>query len=65
MEALNIVRQQCLPDPIVRRRWIQRLQMATAFMFSYAGELHDLANGRMLEFKFIRIAIERGEYANA
>ena len=65
IEALKIVRERCLPDPAVQRRWIQRLQMATAFMLSYAGGLHDLANGRMLEFKFIRIAIERGQYADA
>jgi hypothetical protein len=57
--ALKIVREECLPDAATRQRWIERLEKATVFMLGYAGDLHDLANGRMLEFKFIRIAIER------
>lgn len=57
--AMKIAYEECLPDPFMRKRWIQRLEMARVFMLSYPGELHSLANGRMLEFKFIRIAIAR------
>jgi hypothetical protein len=65
-KAIKAVYEECLPDASMRRRWIQRLEMARVFMLDYYGELHGLANGRMLEFKFLRIAIERwGENANA
>jgi hypothetical protein len=58
-EAIKAAFDDCLADPDVRRRWIRRLEMGRIFMLDYRGELHRLANGRMLEFKFIRIAIER------
>lgn len=64
-EALKTAREECLANPTVRRRWIQRLQMATVFMLDYSDEPRAKANGRMLEFKFLRIAIERlGPHGN-
>jgi hypothetical protein len=60
-QAIRTVYERCLPDPAIRGRWIQRLKMASVFMLTYQGALESLANGRMLEFKFLRIAIERWE----
>lgn len=57
--AIRIATDRCLQDPEVRKRWIKRLEAARIFMLDYNGVLAPLANGRMLEFKFIRIAIER------
>ena len=64
--AIKVAFDQCLPDPKVRTRWIQRLEMARIFMLDYPGVLQSLANGRMLEFKFDDIALERcgEEYGN-
>lgn len=65
-QAMKTAYEECLPDPATRARWIQRLKMATIFMLDYSGELHGLANGRMLEFRFIQIAINRwGNHGNA
>jgi hypothetical protein len=64
-EAIKAAFDDCLTDPDVRTRWIQRLEMARIFMLDYPGGLRSLANGRMLEFKFIRIAIERWGEKNA
>lgn len=57
--AVKKAREVCLPDARVRKEWIQKLNMARVYMLGYEGELEDLARGRMLEFKFLRIAIER------
>lgn len=57
--ALRAVRTVCLPDLVVRTRWITRLSMARAFMLDYQGNLASQANGRMFEFKMIQIAIQR------
>ena len=57
--AIKIAWEKCLPDPEVRKRWIKRLESARIYMLDYQGVLSPLANGRMLDFKFIRIAIER------
>jgi hypothetical protein len=57
--ALKHVRKKCLPDRNVRRRWISRLNMATIYMRNYQGVYARMANGRMYDFKLIRIAIER------
>lgn len=59
--ALREVREHCLPDPAVRKQWLLKLQMAQTFMLDYTGAWASLANGRMLEFKMMRIAIERWE----
>jgi len=56
-KAIKIAEEKCLPNPRVRKRWIQRLQMARLLMMNYPNNTS--ANGRMLEFKFLRIAIER------
>lgn len=48
--AIKVVYEECLTDPAIRRRWIQRLEMARVFMLDYPGELHALANGRMFDF---------------
>jgi hypothetical protein len=57
--ALRMASEECLPDPKVRERWIRSLNQATAYMLSFDGEPKALANGRMLEFKFLKIALER------
>jgi len=56
-QAIKIAKKRCLPDPAVRERWIRRLQMATVYMLNYPSD--SVANGRMLEFKFLQIAIKR------
>jgi hypothetical protein len=58
-QAIKKAREVCLPDPATRRSWLHKLNSARVYMLSYEGTLSDLARGRMLDFKFIRIAIER------
>jgi hypothetical protein len=57
--AIKIARDKCLPDKDTRLRWIRDIKRATLFMLNYEGELRNLANGRMLEFKFLVLALER------
>lgn len=57
--ALKHAREKCLPKKAVRQRWISRLDMARVFMRNYEGEHARLANGKMYDFKLIRIALER------
>jgi hypothetical protein len=57
--ALNSVVHDCLQDPLVRSRWIRSLRNAIIFMVSFDGEPSTLANGRMVEFKFLIDALER------
>ena len=57
--AIKTAIEVCLPDKTVRKKWIKRLEMARVFMLGFEGEPARIANGRMLEFKFLRIAIER------
>lgn len=65
--AIRKAWEVCLPDGRVREEWLHKLDMARAYMDGYEGELAEKANGRMLEFKFLRIAIERwgAEHGNA
>lgn len=49
----------CLADPKIRDKWIDRLQAAQLAMLGQTGDLYRLARGRMAEFKFLKIAIER------
>jgi hypothetical protein len=58
-QATKAAYEKCLPDPEVRNRWIERLDAARLLMLGYSGALYSLANGRMAEFKFLRIAVER------
>jgi hypothetical protein len=57
--AIRIAQQKCLQDPDVRKQWIKRLNAAMVHMQDYRGQLRNLANGRMAEFNYIRIALER------
>lgn len=57
--ALKVAWERCLPNPDVRKGWIKMIKGAQALMGNYDGALSDLARGRMLEFKFLLIAIER------
>lgn len=57
--AVKVAYDVCLEDDNVRMKWIKRLGSARLFMLGYPGELNSLANGRMAEFKFLRIALER------
>ena len=58
-EALKTAKENCLSDQKVRAGWIQSLNRATLYMLTFDGEPSTLANGRMLEFKFLIIALER------
>jgi hypothetical protein len=66
-QAIRTASTVCLADPETRRAWIEKLESARAYMLGIRGELADLARGRMLEFKFLRIAIQRwgDEHGNA
>lgn len=57
--AIKHAREKCLPSRTVRIKWIRRLAMARIYMLNYEGDLAELANGRMYDFKLIRIALER------
>jgi hypothetical protein len=63
-QAIKMARELCLPDPDTRKKWIRRLEMARVYMLGYEGEPAKKARGRMLEFKFIRIALQRWEDEN-
>lgn len=58
-EAIKAVQEECVPDPQVRKRWIRSLNQAMNYMLSFDDEPSALANGRMLEFKFLILALER------
>ena len=58
-EAISMAEKECLPDPQVRKRWIRSLNRAMSYMLSFDGEPSTIANGRMLEFRFLIIALER------
>src|SRR5262245_55710699 len=58
-KARKIAEQQCLADEQVRSRWIRSISQATRYMLSFDGEPSALANGRMLEFKFLILALKR------
>lgn len=47
----------CLPDPAVRRRWIQYVEGGITLMTVVRGELQKLALGRMAEFHFVLVAL--------
>lgn len=57
--ALKHIREKCLPSRRIRKWWITRLEMARQYMIDYRGEHASLANGKMYDFKLIRIALER------
>jgi hypothetical protein len=57
--AVRHARGACLPDPAVRERWVRDARRAMGFMRTYRGELRPLANGRLLEFRFLILALER------
>lgn len=58
-QALKIAEEECLTDEQVRNRWIRSLNQAIRYMLSFDGEPSELANGRMLEFKFLILALNR------
>src|SRR5581483_11104755 len=51
--ALKTAIEVCLADTAVREKWIQALRGAIVFMLGYQGVYKELANGRMLEFRFL------------
>jgi hypothetical protein len=57
--AIKKAWKECVPDPAMRKRWIQRLEMARVHVINYQGKLSRKAQGRMFDFKLVRIAIER------
>ncbi len=58
-KAIKIAQQTCLPNAEVRKRWIRDVERAILYMLQYEGVLRNLANGRMLEFKFLILALKR------
>ncbi len=46
-------REECLPDPQIRKRWIRALKGGMKFVRSFTGEPADKANGRQFEFKLL------------
>ena len=60
-KAVKHAETVCLPDDQVRARWARAARRATELMRTYEGEPAALANGRMLEFKFLILALERYE----
>jgi hypothetical protein len=59
--AIRHARDVCLPDEQVRERWVRDARRAIEFMRTYRGALESLANGRLLEFRFLILALERYE----
>jgi hypothetical protein len=61
--AIKIATEKCLADAKTRKDWAASLDRARVFMLEYpAGhDLASLANGRMFEFKMLKLAIERWE----
>lgn len=59
--SVKAATEECLPDANVRRQWIRSIRNAMALMAGQEGELRELAIGRMAEFKFLIIALERYE----
>lgn len=54
--AIREAIETCLPDPQVRKKWEKKLESMIAYMMSFEGTL---ARGRMAEFNFLKIAINR------
>ena len=59
--AIKAANDDCLPNAQVRSRWVRTIKGAMALMSGQDGELRDLAVGRMAEFKFLIVALERYE----
>jgi hypothetical protein len=57
--ALKMAQDECLPNEDVRKRWIRSLNQAINHMLSFHGEPSSKAKGRMLEFRFLIMALER------
>lgn len=59
--AVRLATMQCLPDSAVRDKWVRDARRAMRFLRQYRGGLESLANGRLLEFRFLILALERYE----
>ena len=57
--AIKTATETCLEDRKVRDRWIRSIRQGIRCMVSFEGEPSALANGRLLEFKFLILALER------
>ena len=57
--AIRVAVRDCLTDPTHRARWRRDIGRAMRFLRTYTGALESLANGRLLEFRFLLIAIDR------
>lgn len=65
--AREIAFEECLPSSDIRQKWLKRLESARVFMNDFRSsniKLENKANGRMLEFKFLRFAILYWEREN-
>jgi hypothetical protein len=64
--AIKIATEKCLADAAIRKDWVAKLDMARVYMLEYpqGHSLASLANGRMFEFKMLKIAIQRWEQQN-
>ena len=57
--AVRHARTVCLPDAAVRAKWVRDAGRAMSYLKDYRGALQTLANGRLLEFRFLILALER------
>jgi hypothetical protein len=57
--AVRRALDECLPDREVRHRWERQIDNAMLLMAGHHGVLAELANGRLAEFNFLKIALRR------
>lgn len=57
--VIKIASNKCLADPIVRKSWARAARRARVHMLGIRGKLQETAKGRMAEFTFLEVAIER------
>jgi hypothetical protein len=57
--AIRRAFEECLPNDLVRKRWVSSVQRAKLHLVSHQGVLRDLAIGRVAEMHFLEIALNR------
>jgi len=57
--AIRTAKRDCITDPAHRARWRRDIERAMRFLRTYTGELASLANGRLFEFRFLIVALDR------
>jgi hypothetical protein len=59
--AIRRATRECLDDGQVRTRWSESIQRAKLHLISFEGELQPIARGRLMEMRFLEIALQRYE----